>query len=145
MDNAPALKDIEFNLVFIAQNAHNLPEEIIAAALEYGKTKASQLRDLNQLMEIRLSEKMKAENATKLVFKNTAGQEMIATLKTGSVKCDSKDPDIIYQEQGFDPLEIGEYVFKPSWSKAKEHRKLGGQKQIVIDNLFKPGKDTITF
>jgi hypothetical protein len=29
--------------------------------------------------------------------------------------------------------------------KAKEARKLGGQKQIVIDNLFKPGKDTITF
>jgi len=143
MNNAPA--KIEYDLEFIAKNVRNLPEEVVCAALEYGKTKASQLREINTLLEGVIVEKMKADNATKMIFKNTSGQEMIATLKTGSVKCDSKDPDIIYQEQGFDPLEIGEYIFKPSWSKAKEARKLGRNKQIVIDNLFKPGKDTITF
>ena len=143
MNNAPA--KIEYDLEFIAKNVRNLPEEVVCAALEYGKTKASQLREINTLLEGVIVEKMKADNATKMIFKNTSGQEMIATLKTGSVKCDSKDPDIIYQEQGFDPLEIGEYIFKPSWSKAKEARKLGGNKQIVIDNLFKPGKDTIIF
>ena len=140
MDNVPA--KIEYDLEFIAKNVRNLPEEVVCAALEYGKTKASQLREINTLLEGVMIEKMKAD---KMIFKNTSGQEMIATLKTGSVKCDAKDPDITYQEQGFDPLEIGEYVFKPSWMKAKEARKLGGQKQIVIDNLFKPGKDTITF
>ena len=142
-NNVPA--KIEYDLEFIAKNVRNLPEEVVCAALEYGKTKASQIREINTLLEGVIIEKMKADNATKMVFKNTAGQEMIATLKTGSVKCDAKDPDITYQEQGFDPLEIGEYVFKPSWSRAKEARKLGGNKQIAIDNLFKPGKDTITF
>jgi len=34
-------------------------------------------------------------------------------------------------------------VYKPSWSKAKEARKLGGKKQKVIDEIFAEGKKTI--
>jgi hypothetical protein len=49
-----------------------------------------------------------------------------------------------YAAAGFSPDEIGGYVFKPSWSKAKEARKLGGDKQLVIDEIFTEGKPSLT-
>lgn len=138
-----ANKDLD--IMDIVEHADTLPEEVVAAALQYGRDMAASLREINMRLEGNLITRMKAENATKQIFKNAHGEEMVATLRKGSVKCDTKDADIQYKKFGFDPLEIGEYVFKPSWTKAKEAKKFGGEKSLVIDELFKESKDQIVF
>jgi hypothetical protein len=56
---------------------------------------------------------------------------------------DVKNLDEIYSAAGFDPMEIGNLVYKPTWSKAKEAAKFGGPKKEIIDRYFKPGKPSL--
>ena len=127
----------------ICDNPSAYPEEMISAAIVVVKDMASQIREARTHLEGVLIEKMKTENATKLKFIGVDGRDYTATMKAGSMECDDKSADVTYQNEGFDPLEIGSYVFKPSWSKAKEVRKLGGNKQLLIDEFFKPGKPSV--
>lgn len=121
----------------------NTPDEVCAAAVTVLDDMARQIREAKTLIAGRLTEHMTSENATKLKFRGPNGDDLVVTLKTGATKCEAKDADERYRQYGFDPLEIGSYKFEPSWSKAKEARKLGGDKQLIIDELFKAGKPSI--
>lgn len=120
------------------------PEEVIGAAVDVIVEMSRQIREAEVRLKGHIIEKMKHDNATKLMFVSNDGGNKMITLKSGSMQCENKDADMVYKKHGFDPMEIGEYVFKPSWSKAKEARKFGGDKQLVIDELFKNGKQSIT-
>lgn len=127
----------------ICENPREYPEELLGAALTVVKDMQVQLREARVHVEGVLSERMQKENATKLPFRGVDGKDYMATLKSGAVECKNKVAADVYAAAGFDPREIGEYVFKPSWSKAKEARKFGGDKQLLIDELFKPGAPSL--
>ena len=127
----------------ICVNPADYPEELLGAALTVVKDMQVQLREARVHVEGVLSERMQKENATKLPFRGADGKDYMATLKSGAVECKDKAAADTYAAAGFKPEEIGEYVFKPSWAKAKEARKLGGEKQLLIDELFKPGAPSL--
>jgi hypothetical protein len=128
----------------VAMKPEAYPAEIKGAYLDVIKAMKSQLREVEQIIEAHLLTEMVHDNATKMVFKSIDGRDMVATRKKGAVKCESKDADEQYKASGFNPLEIGDYKFSPSWTKAKEARKLGGDKQLIIDEMFKESKESIT-
>jgi|GEM_PF-1537982 len=117
--------------------------EIVLAVIDSANDIARQVREVKMRLEGDILIRMKKEGATKWTFKDINGEERRATLKKGPMKCELKEADENYRMFGFDPLEIGEYVFKPSWSKAKEARKVGGEKQQIIDTMFVEGKESI--
>jgi hypothetical protein len=117
--------------------------EAVGAALDVLADMSRQLYDAKKRVEGHVLEYMKRENASKLVIMGQAGQKKIVTLKKGSMDME-KGGESKYAAAGFSPDEIGGYVFKPSWSKAKEARKLGGDKQLVIDEIFTEGKPSLT-
>jgi hypothetical protein len=127
----------------IAKNHSEYPEEVVAAAIEATKQIANQAYEIKKTLEFYLAKRLTDSNATKLPFINIDGVEMVVTLKSGKWDCKAKDVDEIYKKNGFDPIEIGKYVFKPSWTQAKEVRKLGGKKQELIDNFFKQDEPKI--
>jgi hypothetical protein len=117
--------------------------EIVLAVIDSANDISRQAREVKMRLEADIISRMKKEDATKWMFIDVNGQERKATLKKGPVKCEMKEADENYKMFGFDPIEIGEYVFKPSWQKAKEARKFGGEKQKVIDGMFVEGKESI--
>jgi len=118
-------------------------DEIVVAAVDVLNDMSRQLRDAKTLLQGRIIERMTKDNATKLPFIASGGVQKVATLKSGSMECKRDDADEFYKQNGFDPLEIGKYIFEPSWTKAKEARKMGGTKQLAIDELFKAGNSSI--
>lgn len=128
----------------VTMNPDKYEPEVQAAFFDAVKSVQAQLREAQQILEAHLLKTMTDENATKLIFKSMGGQELVATRKKGAVKCDAKNADEIIKAAGHDPLAIGTYEYKPSWTKAKEHRKLGGDIQVIIDDLFKEGKESIS-
>jgi len=121
-------------------NNKEISDEIIIAAIDRLNDYSKQLRDAKTLLQGRIIERMKYDNATKLPFISSDGLEKIATLSSGKIECNNKNADKLYAEKGFNTLEIGDYIFRPSWSKAKEARKVGGENQKIIDDLFKSGE-----
>ena len=119
------------------------PDEVVGAAVDVLNDMSKRLRDAKMVLQGRLIDRMTKENATKFPFVSSTGIQKIATLKAGAMECDRDDADEFYTQNGFDPHEIGKYVFEPSWSKAKEARKMGGTKQLAIDELFKLGKPSL--
>ena len=128
----------------VMMNPEKYPVEIQAAYYDAIKAAKAQLREAEQILEEHILKVMADDNATKLIFKGVDGRELVATKKKGAVKCEAKDADKIMKQHGFQEGMIGSYEFKTSWSKAKEARKLGGDIQVIIDDLFKEGKETIT-
>lgn len=128
----------------VMMNPDKYPPEIIAAYADAVQAVSGQIREARTILEAHLLNKMVEDNATKLIFKSIDGRELIATKKSGQVKCEKKNIDEIFKSAGFDPLTIGNYKFDPSWTKAKEIRKLGGDLQKLIDELFIKGRDSIT-
>jgi hypothetical protein len=119
------------------------PDEIILAAVDVLSEMSRKIYEAKTLLQGRIIERMQRDNATKMPFVAQDGITKICTLKPGSMESKMPDADIYYKEQGFDPLEIGAYVYKPSWTKAKEMRKMGGVKQLAIDEIFKAGSPTL--
>lgn len=128
----------------VSMNPDKYPVEIVAAYIDAVNMVNQQLREAKIQLEANLLKRMDDDNATKMIFKSIDGRELVATRKKGAVKCDAKDADEIVKAHGFDPLTIGKYEFKPSWSKANEAWKLGGDLQVLIDDLFKEGRESIT-
>ncbi len=122
----------------------NYPVEIVAAYMDAILAVSAQIREARIILEAHLLNKMAVEGATKLLFKSIDGRAMIATRKNGPVKCEIKNADEVIKDAGFDPLIIGNYKFDPSWTKAKEIRKLGGDIQKIVDELFIKKNDTIS-
>ena len=142
VQNIQSVMEVDF-MWDVIMNPAEYPDEVLAVAIDGMKDVSRQLYEARVRVENTLIDRMKRENATKLDFLGKGGQRFRLTLKSGSMTCTDKTADEIYRGAGFDPLEIGEYVFKPSWSKAKEARKFGGDKQIIIDDLFKAGNPSL--
>ena len=128
----------------VAMNPGNYPVEILAAYIDATGEVTRQIREAKIMLEANLLKRMESDNATKLMFKSVDGRDLIATRKKGAVKCEVKDADEVVKSHGFDPIQIGDYKFSPSWSKAKEARKLGGDIQLIIDEMFKEQRESIT-
>lgn len=149
MENNNALLTIDFGvqgqtLADVMMNPDNYPDEILAAYVDVTIAMSAQIREARTIIEANLLKRMNDDNATKMMFKGIDGRDLVATRKKGAVKCEAKDADEQVKAHGFDPLMIGDYKFSPSWSKAKEARKLGGDMQIIIDDMFKEGRESIT-
>ena len=123
----------------IIDSPEKYDEETKAAGLLTIKLFLSRLYESKKIIEGRLIESMDADGATKLKFL-LDGEEHIATLTAGKIDCKNKTADKVYKSAGFEPLEIGSYKYEPSWTKAKNARKLGGDKQRIIDQLFTAGE-----
>ena len=139
-----SLIKIPGDLLDIAQHPDNYPEEAVCMCLDTLKNIRSKLYEKVVIVEQNLINRMIADGSTKIGFKDVSGETKIGTLKSGTVSCTKKDIDLEYKRYGFQPLEIGEYIFKPSWSKAKEARKYGGLKKEIIDKYFIEGKKGVT-
>lgn len=126
----------------VINNPANFPDEVQAAAIDLITDWSRQIREAKVRLEGHLTATMKADNATKMVFISVSGEEKTATLGKGKMEA-CKAADKMYKKYGFPPEEIGEWEFKPSWSKAKEARKFGGDKQLVIDEIFQEGKEKL--
>jgi hypothetical protein len=74
--------------------------------------------------------RMKADNATILPY----GDKLFRLALGKIVPTKGLEEDWI--KAGFELLEVGDFVFKPFWSKAKEVKKLGGKKAELIDQYF---------
>jgi hypothetical protein len=127
----------------VMMHPQEFPDEILAAYIDVTMAMSAQLREAKIIIEANLLKRMETDNATKMNFKSIDGRELVATRKSGAMRCEAKDVDGIMKAHGFQPTVIGNYEFKPSWQKAKEVRKQGGDIQLVIDEIFKAQKESI--
>lgn len=127
----------------IAERPGEYPIEMIGAALDVIRDMSSQLFEAKKRLEGHIIADMQAENATKMQIIGQDGERKVITLKKGSMGMEA-GAESKYAAAGFPLDEIGGYVFKASWTKAKEARKLGGVKQLVIDEIFQEGKPSLT-
>lgn len=133
-------------LTDIASNPEAYPEEVVAAGLDVIKFFKSALRDYEQNLSGNIIRRMQHDNATKLPFIDTRGQEKILTIKKGSMKPNSgiKNFEEYIIKSGFAPEQLGEYKFTIfSWKDIKEIRKQGGDVQLLCDELYKEGQSSI--
>lgn len=129
----------------IVKHPDNYPDELIGVSIDALKRIKKDIYEAMLILENHLVNKMTEDEATKMMFKDIDGNPQIITIKAGKTECKEKNADLIYKKAGFDPLEIGTFKFKPSWSKAKEARKFGGYKKEIIDQLFVEGKRGLNF
>ena len=127
----------------VTMNPEKYDPEVQASFFDAVKAVRAQLREAEMILEAHILDNMNKDNATKLIFKGMDGRELVATRKKGADRCGAKEADEIMKKNGFQPGMIGDYKFSPSWSKAKEARKLGGDIQLIIDEMFKESKETI--
>ena len=129
-------------LATIGSDPNTYPEEVVCAALSTIQEMERVLRLYKQNITANLLRRMEHDNATKIQFIDTTGAARIATMKAGTKKLNSaiKDPEEYIKSQGFDPMQFGEYKFVPAgWSVFKEKRKLGGNVQLMCDELYIEG------
>lgn len=129
-------------LATIGSDPNTYPEEVVCAAMDTIIEMERVLRMYKQNMTANLIGRMRKDNATKIVFISTTGAERIATLKPGTKKLNPaiKDPEEFIRRGNFPPEQFGEYKFVPyGWSVIKEKRKLGGDVQLMCDELYVEG------
>ncbi|MGD8305181.1 MAG: hypothetical protein PVF17_00880 [Ignavibacteria bacterium] len=137
-------EDIDFgigriNVFDVAENPDKYPEEIKNAVYDVLSKMSNQISAHKRNLKENIIITMKRDGATKSFFKDIKGEKRTVTLKKGTTKCVVKNADEVYENAGFDSSEIGEKIYRPLWSKAKEARKVGGKKQEVIDKIFIEG------
>ena len=134
-------------LAELGNNPNTYPEEVVAAGFDVIKELEAQLRIYKQNMTANMIHRMNKDNATKLKFINTRGEERTLTLKKGSMKLntDIKDYDKYIEKAGFVPEMLGRMIFQPfPWKEMKEIRKQGGELQVLVDELYKEGQPSLT-
>jgi len=141
--NELELKLDGFSINEIIGNIDDYPDESVLAAFDFIKKIDSELREKKLYLSKVLIDRMEADQSTKTQFIDVNGEKKMATLKKGVMRCDHKEADMKYKEAGFDPLEIGEYIFKPIWSKAKNAIKFGGEKKKILEKLFEETSKSI--
>jgi hypothetical protein len=134
--------DSKINITDIIKSPELYPEELHGAAIISLKMYISELNEAKKIIEGHLKKVMEDDEATKMSFV-LRGEEHIATLSNGSIECTGKNIDEIYKAAGFEPLEIGDFIFKSSYKKAKEASKLGGEKKKIIEKYFVRGEKTL--
>ena len=130
----------------IGSNPGAYPEEVLAAGFDVIKNIESQLRNYKQNITGNMIHRMTEDNATKLPFIGVDGKEKILTLKKSAMKPNPaiKDPEMYIQMNGFAPSEFGEYKFTLcGWKDIKEKRKVGGNMQLLCDELYKEVQPSI--
>lgn len=127
----------------IIENPSNYPIEAVGAAIDVIKRLSKKVWEKEREMTAYIIGKMQEDNSTKLPIKGVDGVDKMITLVEATPKCEIKHAALQYCDAGFDVNEIGEYVFKPSWTRAKSARKFGGEKQAIIDRLFTRGNPVI--
>jgi len=127
----------EMTLLDIARTPQSYPAEVKAAALSTIKQMKSQLRDIEIMISSNVISEMVLDSATKILFKDTQGDDHVLTLKSGTkvLNKNIKDAEQYVIEQGFPNL-VETKVTPISWSACKELRKQGGEIQRVIDHLY---------
>ena len=133
------------NLMEIIEHIDDYPIEVKAVALDVLREMSSQIKDKQNYVETKIIIEMQKDNATKEVFKGNDGVNKTLTLKSGFMRPELKPDEVVsmWTKAGFDVNDIGTFEFKPSWSKAKNQRKFGGDKQLVIDEIFKQGPPSL--
>ena len=134
-------------LTELGNNPNNFPEEVVAAGFDVIKEVEAQLRIYKQNMTANMIHRMTKDNATKLKFINTKGEERTLTLKKGSMKLntDIKDYDKYIEKAGFVFEMLGRMIFQPlPWKEMKEIRKQGGELQVLVDEIYKEGQPSLT-
>lgn len=131
----------------IGTNPNTYPEEVVAAAFETIKQFESVLKEYKQNISANMIARMNKDNATKIIFLDTKGNQRTLTLKKGSMKLnpDIKDYDKYIEKAGFIPESLGKMIFQPfPWKDMKEMRKQGGDIQVLIDEIYKEGTPSLT-
>ena len=127
----------------IVEHPGDYPIEIVGATMDVLIDMSRQLREAKLRIEGHIIADMQSDGATKVDIIGHDGAAKTITLKKGSQQA-NKNAEEMYRDAGFPAEEIGEYVFKASWTKAKEALKRGGKKKEVITQIFQQGKDSIT-
>ena len=130
----------------IGTNPNTYPEEVVAAAFETIKQFESVLKEYKQNISANMIARMNKDNATKIIFLDTKGNQRTLTLKKGSMKLnpDIKDYDKYIEKAGFIPESLGKMIFQPfPWKDMKEIRKQGGELQVLVDEIYKEGNPTL--
>ena len=127
----------EMTLLDIARDPAKYPAEVKAAALSTLKQMKAQIRDIEIMISSNVISEMVFDSATKILFKDTQGEDHVLTLKSGTkvLNKNIKDAEQYVIEQGFPNL-VETKVTPISWSACKELRKQGGEIQRVIDYLY---------
>lgn len=131
----------------IGTNPNTYPEEVVAAAFDTIKQFESVLKEYKQNISANMIARMNKDNATKIIFLDTKGNQRTLTLKKGSMKLnpDIKDYDKYIEKAGFIPESLGKMIFQPfPWKEMKETRKQGGDIQVLIDEIYKEGTPSLT-
>lgn len=131
----------------ICTSPGNYPDEVVAAAFDALKEIKSLVRDYEVNLSGNMIRRMTEDNATKIPFVNVRGEKKFLTLKKGAMKLNPaiKDYEEYIKQAGLAPEMIGEYKFVPhNWGKCKETRKMGGDLQLVIDEIYIEGPPSIT-
>jgi hypothetical protein len=131
----------------ICVSPDNYPEEVVAAAFDALKEIKSQIREYETSISGNMIRRMREDNATKIPFINVKGEQKYLTLKKGAMKInpDIKNIEEYIQKAHLAPEQIGEYKFTPfAWGKCKELRKMGGDLQVVIDDIYIEGTPSLT-
>lgn len=129
-------------LMDILQNPNNYPAEQLVVAYDALIEIEKQQREYKRNVTDKLKQLMRESGAEKLMFSTLRGEPKLCSLKAGRVT-PVKDLEDRWKAAGYDPLELGKYEFKPSWSTASKIKKFGGDKAKLIDELFTREDDTI--
>jgi hypothetical protein len=136
--------DNNLTLLDIANNPAAFQPEVKAAALSTLKQMKAQIREIEIAISGNVIQEMILENATKIMFKDTHGEDHTLTLKSAPKKVNPniKNVEQFVIDNGFPNL-IETKIVPISWSECKELRKQGGQIQSVIDQLYVEGVQTV--
>jgi len=118
------------NIQNIALNPDEFSLDVCVDTFSYLDTQIEQLSKLKKNLKDNIISRMKKNNATIIPYGN--GEIRLVPGKIVPTKGLEEE----WSAEGFIALEVGDYVFKPSWSKAKEVKKLGGKKSEIIDKYF---------
>lgn len=130
----------------IGNDPNTYPEEVIGAALDVMINMERRIRELKGNMTANILARMQKDNATKLLFCDTKGEEKTLTIKNATPKLNPaiKDVEAFIVKSGFAPAMLGEVKFVPyGWSVMKEKRKQGADIQLLIDELYVAGNPSI--
>jgi hypothetical protein len=131
----------------ICANPDSYPEEVVAAAFDALNVIKKQIRENEVNLSANMIRRMREDNATKIPFINVKGEQKYLTLKKGAMKVNPtiKDIEAFIIKTGLAPKMLGEHKFVPhSWGKCKELRKMGGDLQVVIDEIYIEGSPSLT-
>lgn len=129
----------------VIENPGDYEIEICATAYTLIKDINRKLYEVQKNVEARILTEMHMDDASKLNYVDVAGDVKVMTVKQGAMKLAITNPEEMIKDAGFDPNQLGSYVFKLlPWSKLKETRKLGGAIKDLIDKLYIRGKQSLT-